>query len=255
MYLLYVDESGNYADPADHFAVGGLAIHEQDIKLFRKRVDESVKRNIANPAVQALEIHAQHIRSGKGGWRGVPHQAREGLLLDLCSTIARFSTRRPQPFALFSVTSAPGSIPHADRLERCFEELFLRFNQFLIRQNRYGPGPLGLIIADRAKYEGILQPIARQWHEEGTRFKRLRRLIEVPLFCDSEETKLIQMADLVVHSIYRKYARADSTYSDLLMPSFDTEGDVIHGMTHLTTDFRSCACEACASRRPNPSII
>lgn len=248
MYLLYVDESGNYSERDDFFAIGGVAIHEGDLVNFRKRVSNVLKKHL-DPHLRGLEIHAQHMRSGRGPWRGISRDIREALLDDLCKMIARFPVKRMTPFALFSVVSSPRAVPHADLLERCFEELFLRFNEFLIRQNRQGPGPYGMVVIDEAKYESLLQPVTRKWREEGTRFKKLRRIIEVPMFCDSKQSQLVQIADLVVHMAYRAYARDNAERLDIMLPSFDATGGVYHGLTHLTPNFRSCICPACHSRK------
>ncbi len=80
----------------------------------------------------------------------------------------------------------------------------------LLRLRYEGDDQLGLVIADKAKYEGVLQPIVQGWRTRGTRFGRLGRLAEVPLFIDSKATRLTQAADFVAHGVYRYYTAGDT---------------------------------------------
>jgi hypothetical protein len=61
---------------------------------------------------------------------------------------------------------------------------------------------LGIVVADKARYESTLQPVVGQWRDIGTRFARLTRLVEVPLFVDSKAARLVQAADLVAHAVW-----------------------------------------------------
>lgn len=248
MQFLYVDESGNYSDATDHFVIGAISVNEVDLDRLRVRVRQVQERHLA-AHLHGLELHAQHIRVGKGAWRGIPKEVRGALLSDLCRTLVRFRRDAKGPFALFAVSKAPASIPGADTLERCFEELFLRFHEQLVRTNPEGPGPRGIAIADKARYESTLQPITTRWREQGTRFKRLKRLIEVPLFCDSAASPLVQMADLVAHAVCVNYARQDATLFDELIPGFDAGDSVVHGLVHLTAERSRCPCIGCTTRR------
>jgi len=105
-----------------------------------------------------------------------------------------------------------------------------------------------IVIADEAKYENVLQPIVRDWREEGTRFKRLSRIVEVPLFVDSSATELIQVADYVAHAVYRSYHAGDDDLLARMARAFDRSDGKLHGLVHLTPDHRTCACRACMSR-------
>ncbi len=248
VFFLYVDESGQFDDADDHFVVGGLAIDEADLDLLRARVASAMARHL-DPHLRGIEIHAQHMLKGKGPWRSVPKEVREALVLDLCRTLTRFQRQSSGPFGLFSTAKSPGSIPGVNALERTFEELFLRFHEMLLRIGPNGPSPRGIVIADKARYESTLQPITTKWREEGTRFKKLRRIAEVPLFCDSKATLFVQLADLVAHGVYLAYARRDGGLLDALLPGFDHHDGVIHGLVHLSANHRRCACMACATRR------
>lgn len=243
MYLLYVDESGDPAASSDHFVVGGLAVHESRVRSLNRSLEAIVGRYLT----VNLELHAQWIRAGKGPWGAIPRPVKQGLLADIPASLGRF-TRSPGA-ALFAVARAPGAVPAADPLERVYEELLLRFTQMLIRVNREtGRDDHGIVIADEAKYELTLQPIVQRWRTSGTRFARLGRLVEVPLFIDSKATRLTQAADFVAHAVYRHYEAGDDSLFAPLLNGFDAVGGVRHGLMHLVRDYRRCPCAACASR-------
>jgi Protein of unknown function (DUF3800) len=158
MILLYVDESGNHESRDEHFVVGGLAVHEADLGEIRDRVAAVVDRNL-DPSLRNVEIHANAIANGRGVWRSVPKPVRQALLTELCREIVAMHSESSRRFALFAVVKEPGSVPRADPVERTFEEVYLRFNGFLTRQELCVGPELGLVVADDAKYEKVLQPI------------------------------------------------------------------------------------------------
>ena len=215
------------------------------MRALNRTLDSVAARHLS-PHLSQLELHAQWIRAGKGPWGRIPRHVKDGLLNDVPRLLGRFGGHHG--YALFAVARAPEAVPAADPLERTFEELLLRFTQMLIRLGREGDENLGLVIADEAKYEGVLQPLVQQWRTSGTRFARLTRLAEVPLFIDSRATRLTQAADFVAHAVYRHYAAGDSRLITPMLTAFDTQGGVLHGLVHLIRDYRRCPCPACVSR-------
>lgn len=212
MYLLYLDESGDINDPGDHFVVGGVAVHESRARHMNRAIENVARRHLHFD----LELHAQWIRTGKGPWGRIPRHVKEALLSEVPAALAS-----PQA-TLFAVVRAPNAVPTADPLERTFEELLLRFTQMLVRINRDGRDEHGIVIADKARYEETLQPLVQRWRTTGTRFARLRRLVEVPLFIDSRATRLTQAADFVAHGVYRFYHAGDDRLFTPLLNRFDT---------------------------------
>jgi hypothetical protein len=246
VFLLYVDESGDLGAEANHFALGAVALYESDLETMRRAI-AGVVRGHLDEHLRGLELHAHDIRSGSGPWRAIARQPKDGLLRDIPRLLSRFRPRSGNPYALFGVARAPGAVPQADPMERCFEELFLRFTEMLVR---HGQDSAGIVVADEAKYEKLLQPIVTGWREAGTRggqLQRLRRLAEVPLFVDSKATRLIQMADFVAHFVNRYYNAQDATLLAML-PAFDTNGGVMHGLVHLVSQHHFCPCPPCMSR-------
>lgn len=226
--------------------MGAVAVRDTEVRAVTRLIEADIARHL-DEHLRAIEVHAQHIRKGKGPWRAIPAAVRDGLLESVAGTLGRFSADRG--CALFAVARAPQAVPSADPLERCFEELLLRFTLMLRRLEVDAAPEMGLVIADKARYEDTLQPLVQKWQwTSGTRFGRLARLAEVPLFLDSKASRLTQAADVVAHGVYRRYAANDSMIFEHLLPGFDASEGVVHGLVHLVRSYMTCTCPACISR-------
>lgn len=248
MHLLYVDESGSLENKNEPFVLGAIAIREDAINALRRRIDGILSTHL-DPHLLTLELHATKIRSGSGPWHSIPKPVRDAVINDVLALLSEQTRDR----RLFAVVRSPGAIPDVPPLERAYEELLLRFSTYLKHFDRPAScDTLGLVVADDAKYEHHLQPIVTAWREAGTRFGRLTRIVEVPLFVNSKATRLIQMADFVAHYVFLHYAKPSQMSAaalDRLLPAFD-QTDKLHGLVHLTINHGSCSCHACSSRHP-----
>jgi hypothetical protein len=101
---------------------------------------------------------------------------------------------------------------------------------------------------DETKHEKPLQALARHFRMNGGRWGHFRHLAEVPFFVDSKASRLVQLADLVAWSSWRKYEYQDGRFFDPLLPLFDADGGVIHGLFHYHARGEACYCPACYSR-------
>jgi hypothetical protein len=250
MLLLYLDESGSFDKDREHSVLGGVAIHVADIDDFRDQVEKIICGWI-DEHNRHLELHATAMRTGSKVWRKIPQDTRHGLLRALLELLGSFQSRTGHGFALFAVVRKPRSIPGVDPLERSLEELLFRFRSMLDRLSGSGEPQFGVVVADEAKHEQVVQPLVVRWRDTGTRRRwmgRLDRIVEVPLFVDSKTTRLLQMADIVAHSVYQFYENQDGSWIGPMLPAFDTDEGVMHGLVHLCDTYRRCACPACVSR-------
>jgi uncharacterized protein DUF3800 len=142
-------------------------------------------------------------------------------------------------------------------VEVAFEEISNRFNLFLQRVNNGNPpahAQRGLMVMDETAHEGRRQSLARHFRVNGGRWGHFRNLAEVPLFVDSRASRCIQLADLVAWATWRKYELLDGRFFDQLIPKFDMDGGVIHGLVHYARRNEPCYCPACQSRRSRSDI-
>jgi hypothetical protein len=103
---------------------------------------------------------------------------------------------------------------------------------------------------DKSKHERPLQSLAKNFRNNGATWGHFRYLAEVPVFIDSEASRIMQLADLVAWATRRKYEHSDGRFFDPLIPRFDSDGGVIHGLYHARGWMgEACFCPACHSRQ------
>lgn len=152
---------------------------------------------------------------------------------------------------LFAVVVDKSAASPRDPVELAFEEISNRFNLLLQRLNNRNPDDAqkGLIVMDEGHHEGELQALARHFRINGARWGHFRNLAEVPLFVDSKASRAVQLADLIAWATWRKYEHSDGRFFDRLIPRFDAEGGVIHGLLHYRNRAEGpCYCPACTTR-------
>lgn len=175
-------------------------------------------------------------------------------------TISRGPWARYWSVKAFAVVVDKQAVSPDDPVKRAFEEICNRFNLFLARMwNRENKQHRGLVIMDKSHYEETLQGLARHFRDESTRSGNLRNLAEVPLFVDSCASRLIQIADLLAWTAWRRHEHGDTRYFDRIATRFDAEGGVIHGLVHFKRPTEECMCPACLSgslrSSPNRSAL
>jgi hypothetical protein len=66
----------------------------------------------------------------------------------------------------------------------------------------------------------------------------LKNLAEVPLFLDSTASRLVQLADIIAYSLYRKFEKNDERFSSIIEGRFDQYAGVMHGFHLLSEEIR-----------------
>ena len=90
----------------------------------------------------------------------------------------------------------------------------------------------GLIVFDKSAYESSLQKLSLEFRQQGTRWRNVKNIREVPFFVDSRASRLIQLADHVAYSVFRRYNAGDLTYFNCIENRFDNHQGIIHGLAH-----------------------
>ncbi|MBW4038239.1 MAG: DUF3800 domain-containing protein [Acidobacteria bacterium] len=226
MHLLYLDESGLAADSKRrHFVLAGLSVFERSPHWIEAELDSIAARfNRDDP--RSVELHGSPMRTGAKFWRNVPLSARERAIKDALDVAV---TKRCR---LFGAVLEKSNHSGQDVTQVAFEQVSSRFDQYLGRLHRQDDTQRGLILFDKCAVERRIQTMARDFKSTGHTFGRLRNLAEVPVFIDSEASRLIQLADLVAYALFRHHEFNDSTYYDVIRNSFDSEGGVVHGLYH-----------------------
>ncbi len=247
MHILYVDDSGHVENPNErHFVLGGISVFERGIFHAIKAADNCVTQfGLGN--ADEIELHGSPMYSGRSGvWSTVRERPkREQMIKQALASFQNSASVR-----LFAVAVDKAAVGPEDPVLLAFEEICNRFNLFLQRnQNRTGESQRGLIVMDESKHEQPLQALARHFRVNGARWGNFKNLAEVPFFVDSRASRLVQLADLVAYATFRKYEFQDGRFFDDMIPKFDSDGGVIHGLVHRRAARPDCYCPACHSRR------
>lgn len=134
-------------------------------------------------------------------------------------------------------------------MELAFEDLCQRFDYFLTRRRQQGDQQRGMIILDKTTRETSLQKLSREFRKTGTRWGSLKNIADTPFFVDSRASRLVQLADHIAYSVFRRYNSGDAQYMDIIASRFDEADGVIHGLSHKHSDRVTCTCPGCLSRR------
>jgi hypothetical protein len=171
------------------------------------------------------------MRSGKGEWRGIPKETRENIISDVLNLVASDSSIR-----LFASVISKEAANNIDITGDLFTQVASRFDMFLGRmykKNHKNP-QRGIAIFDKSTEEITIQRLSHVFINTGHQWgNRLNNFAEVPLFLDSKMSRLIQMADIVAYSIFRRFEHNDNKYFSIIQNCFDTEGLSTHGLHTL----------------------
>lgn len=245
MYLLYLDDAGSPANPAEQYVVlGGVCVYEAQVDWFSRELDKLATPYDANP--EDVEFHASTIFSRRDGpWKSLTIDEARGLLKSILKVAASsYDTTR-----LFACAIHKESFPATDPVELAFEDLCRRFDYFLGRRRQQGDQQRGMIILDKTTRETTLQQLSREFRKVGTRWGSLKNIIDTPFFVDSRASRLVQLADHIAYSVFRRYHAGDAQYLDIVASRFDEADGVYHGLSHKHADRLSCTCHGCLSRR------
>ena len=227
MHLLYVDESGS-ASNQRFLVLAGLSVFERQAFWISSQLDKlAASINPADP--YAIEFHANHMFQGKGFWRSLPTNQRIELMMECLSVFSSSHNSN----RIFACVADKELLTGKDPLLTAFEQVVTRFDYYLNRLYKQNDTQRGIMIFDKSTYEETFQALARDFRSLGHRWGILNNLAEVPLFIDSQASRLIQLADMVAYSLYRFYERQDNRFYSIIKNRFDFYGNKQHGLCEL----------------------
>jgi hypothetical protein len=246
LHLLYLDESG---DPHSwgsysNFTLGGVAIHEGQIRNFADQLD-TIQGSFFPGISVPIPFHASAIRAGKGQFNSLGATRKEELLHAIYQVMQKSKFPNLTAFATtahISYVQDPEQVLHD-----VFQDVCQRFNTFLMLFAKYGKPEKGLLIIDRA-HEDHYRRLIAEFQKSGTEYGYLGNIVDIPYFAGCQATRMLQIADHCAYATFRRYENNDSTYFNMIIHAFDQRiSNKPDGLKHLTTN-RSCTCEACSWR-------
>ena len=246
MHLLYLDDAGSAGNKSEEYLVlGGVSVYEAQSHWITQQLD-TLAESINPGDPHSVEFHASEIYSRRSQpWKDLTQDGARGTIKAVLSVLANaYESARA-----FACVVHKASYPNRDPMEIAFEDLCSRFDQYLQRLRNSDSAPRGLVILDKSAHETTLQQMSVEFRTLGTRWGVIRNLADTPLFVDSRASRVIQLADHVAYSVFRRYQARDTQYLDLIDSKFDSEDGIVHGLAHKEPGNPGCMCIACLSRR------
>lgn len=228
MHLLYLDESGSVHDANQKvFVLAGFSIFERQGYYLSKELEKIAARFDPQDS-SAVELHGSPMYVGRNLFRKFEKEDRLSAIEDALVLLRQ----RVYDCRIFCCVVDPKTISPRDCVEYAFEQVVSRFDQYLHRLHKQKNTQRGILILDKSTYETSIQSLATTFRTVGHQWGVLNNLSEVPLFLDSKASRMVQLADLIAYSVFRKYQHNDDRFYNIIEPCFDREGVTIHGL-HL----------------------
>ena len=244
MHFLYLDDSGSIGNlNEDYFVLGGVCVPESSVRWLTSELDH-LAESIDPQSPSSIEFHAAEIfRAEMLPWKNFNKPDR----INIIKSVLKVMDRAYSETVLYACAIHKPSFLSTDPVLMAYEDLSSRFN---IRLEKLGKEERGMIILDKSSYETGLQNLASSFRRVGNRWGRqLRRIIEIPLFVDSQASRIIQLADHIAYAVFRRYNANDLNYFNCIENHFYESDGVLHGLSHRQTINLFCTCPACISRR------
>ncbi len=250
MYLLYLDDSGSAGNQKEeYFVLGGVAVPENSLRWISHELDKYAQEigNQSSVDPRQIEFHASEIFSGKTTpWNFYKDkEQRKQIIINVLGVLSKAHSE----VVAFACAVHKKSFPSDDPVVTSFEDLSSRFDIFLQRVSPGNSGQRGIMILDKSSYEAGLQSLTSAIRESGNRWgNQLRRIGEIPLFVDSNACRIVQLADHIAYSVFRRYNAGDISYFNIIESRFDMSDGRVHGLSHKQLINRNCTCPACITR-------
>lgn len=92
---------------------------------------------------------------------------------------------------------------------------------------------------------GRLTELMKTFLRTGTLWTEVDRVIETPMFVDSQLTNMVQIADLCAYALRRYLENGEEELFDLIFQRADRAGGAAVGVRHFTRP--GCGCKICLS--------
>lgn len=247
MHLLYLDDSGSERNQNENYLVlGGISIFESQAYFLSKELDQ-IAISIDPKKFNDIEFHASEIFSRRTWpWNQMTREEAQGIIKAVLKVVADSYNSTN----LFACAIHKASYPtEPSIINMAFEDLTQRFDFYLNTVNANGDRHKGLLILDQSSHENTLQDLAKNFRQLGTQYAKINHLADTPFFVNSKASRIIQIADHIAYSVFRRYNQSDTTYFDIIAHRFYENNGTLHGLAHKQKYRIKCMCAACTSRR------
>lgn len=199
------------------------AVAVRALNLVRPRTNNQQKSMLKNYAKSEPYVH-------------LTRQERRECLLNLADLVGGWEDAR-----IFAEAQDKQHGGSACGFDTAFEQVVTRFNTYLELTNQ----PLGLLVQDNNQTVAQrLTEMMRSFHNAGTSWSEITRIIETPMFVDSGLTSMVQLADLSAFATRRFFEKGQVELFDRLYRRFDWHQSRLVGLRHYT-GAHECRCRVC----------
>lgn len=258
MYLLYSDESGSVDDPnGDFFILAGISIFERQTHWLDQKLEQVAERFNASFPNGKCEFHGSPMHSGRDGWKyNATPAERAQAVVDILNLL---NNKHSKIRIFASVIEKRLFADKSNIIPTAFQEMAFAFdNSLRAIYSKKNNAQRGLILFDKSTSERMIQDLSYSYKHIGTSNDKLRNFAEVPVFVDSQASRLIQLADLVAYWIYRYYQSNDLRGWHFIQPHIWSLGkDVLGLQEHISDDtrLRLNSASDCGHPFPKPQAI
>lgn len=171
---------------------------------------------------------------------------RSALLRELASVIGAWTDARLFAEAI-DKTTFRADAPSMPLYEQAFTKMVERFQAFLTHKGQFEKRDIyGLLVHDNNEtVSKKLTELMRGFHSKGTFFWQIARIVETPLFVDSQLTMMVQMADVCAYATRRFFENGEDDLFNRVHGRFDRSGGRVVGIRHYRQHTK-CSCRVCA---------
>ncbi len=218
----------------------GYAKRRAEVESYRKR--ELLRLQRVNNPKKYKQVKKTFLKTSQ--YIHLTQTQRKNYIIDLAKCISNWQSARLFAECIDKVFFNPNKAKQTTD-EQAFEQLVSRFAQFLDHKNKKTSDDCyGLLIYDNnvtvAKKHTELM---HRFRKSGTLWTDIDRIIETPLFVNSELTIMIQIADICAYSLRRYLENNEEELFSLIINRADTYGGKKVGVRHFTKP--GCTCKIC----------
>jgi Protein of unknown function (DUF3800) len=196
---MYVDDSGSVSlRGGRYYFLSGIILHEQLLDEVNRQVQD-FKDAFFVGELNGAELHVYDIFNRTGRFAGIDISTRNIILQELYGLI------NVLPITIICSGIDKDALYNYYKLLR-FVWTFLveRFDKHIL-ESIGNPRDRGLVLSDKNPYEREITMLVREVIRDGSKFQTIDHLIEAPLFVNSYDHQLIQIADACAYCTMKYY--------------------------------------------------
>lgn len=229
----------------------GLSYAQRRAQVGHLRISELLRLQKAKNPKSYRQVKKNYEKTKN--YIHLTYDERYAFIKDIASHVSRWGYARLFAECVDKVHFDPARALQGIS-EQCFEQVVSRFEHYLQTIGSDDPNCCGLLIHDNnetvAKKHTLMM---RSFHHKGTMWTRISKIIETPLFVDSQLTSMVQIADLCAYSIRRYLENGEDELFDLVFQRADRRKDgIVVGVRHFTN--LTCTCKICLQHRRAVSL-